>query len=847
MSTPLPQSAPVVHLDLRTDELAGTDPADLRAAVSVRLARQGRPQPHDQRFLVVDTPAGLAEHRTRYEQIMGYRTPGRVHVLCLLVGGLPARAADGYPAERRLVRPATLRGPEAGLLWAGDLQAGDGLQEPAAPDDPQSLAVLVDLLSVPEVYDETLDVLGGLPDGVAAPGLRVLEHGLSPDVRSQAWSEALLRFAGSHTASPAGPTARAGGDLPPALSSLVTGATTGSPGRREEGGAAARAHHAAVDGLADAETELVTFGSPVGLLTGAGRAELESALGRARQALDRYREVVGQVLRSDGGTAGVQSAAESSTRLARLGMAVAPAGTSGERIGDSLRSLALGLLREGLPLRSVAQRFALLAEQVQPLSNAPLLADLDRLRAPEPRDRELDADPPGNGVLAVAGLVGAVGGLWAVPGTAAALVVPVLTVLGMLLVGFRLPGGPARPADALRLGAAALAGAAVAAVTAQLAGVPLWAAVAGLLLALGCWAFLLLRAWHLHAQRWGRERGVTPLQDELNGLDDLLARALRECWAVEERRYCADAALSVVGVLRATAEAAEAEATRDLATETPAAEEGADDWLNGSAEESADDASWQDEYDWTSVPPRPDPRLDVDLDEPTGVGEAGPGPAGDTSTAAAPGPVPGAPRWLERGEAKGGPDLVPTLAADLTDATLTALEPYWGAVERGYAGDAAQERIAERVRELLGVARDHLRRNDVLPAPPFTAPHRVRSGPAGLLGIDARRVTDSAAVDPDGQGVVQLSSAEQLDLLSRNPAAVALIRFAPEAARDGSAADAAADPVAAPPAGRQESREVRTAAGRYAGTLRLTALRAGVVETVRPRHGAPSDTEEEQW
>lgn len=425
-----------------------------------------------------------------------------------------------------------------------------------------------------------------------------------------------------------------------------------------------------------------------------------------------------------------------------------------------------------------------------------------------------------------------------------------LVVLGMLLVAFRLPGGPARPADARRLGAAALAGAAVATVTAQLAGLPVWSAVAGLLLALGCWAWLLLRAWHMHAQRWGRERGVTPLQDELNGLDDLLARALRECWAVEERRYCADAALSVVGVLRATAEAAEDEATRDLASDTPAAtEEAADDWLNGPAEEGDDDLSWQDEYDWTSVPPRPDRWPDAGPDEPAGLGEAGPGPDGEGASGSALGPAarPGAPRWLERGEAKGGPDLVPTLAADLTDATLTALEPYWGAVERGYAGDAAQERIAERVRELLGVAREHLRHNDVLPAPPFTAPHRVRSGPAGLLGIDARRVTDPATVDPDGQGVVQLSSAEQLDLLSRNPAAVALIRFAPEAARDGSAAGSAADPVVGTAAGHQESRDVRTAAGRYAGMLRLTALRAGVVETVRPRHDAPSDTEEEQW
>ncbi|MGW3040179.1 hypothetical protein ACWC9T_09055 [Kitasatospora sp. NPDC001159] len=860
MSTPLPLSAPVVHLDLRTDELAGDDPAVLRSAVATRLAAQGLAQPHDQRFLVVDTPAGLDEHRTRFEQIMGYRTPGRVRVLCLLVGGLPAYPAEGYPAERRLVRPATLRAPEAGLIWAGDLQAGHGADDPAGPTDPRALGVLVDVLSVPELFDETLQLLGSLPDGVAAPALRVLEHGLSPEVRGQAWSEALLRFAGSHTAAPAGPTALTGGDLPTTLAGLVTGSTTGTPGRRVDGGEAARAYHEVVGALADAETELVTLGGPAGLLTGAGQRDLESALVRGRQALDRYGDLVGGVLRSDGGTAGTQPAAESATRLARLGVAVDPPTTTGERIGESLRGLAIGLLRAGLPLRSVAQRFALLAEQVQPLSNAPLLAELDRLRASRPHDRPLPPDPPGPGVLAATGLAGALGGLWTWPALPTALAVPVLLALGVLVAVVRLPGGPGQVSDAGRFGLAALLGAAAGAAAAAATGLPVWAGAVGLLTGLGLGGWLLLRTWHDHAQRWGLEHGITPLQDELNGLNELLSRALREFWAIEERRYCADAALSVVGVLRATAAAAEEEATRGLTAEQPEApSESEDDWLGRTADDESEDPSWgyerddrddrddrdeddaPDDYDWTSVP------SEASSDWTDVAPTAAPYGFGATATATGStgrGPRPAAgtagPRWLERGEAKGGPDLVPTLAGDLTDAALTALEPYWGAVERGHAGDAAQERITERVRELLAVARDHLRRNDVLPAPPFAAPHRVRSGPSGLLGIDIRRAADPIGPDQDGQGLLQLNSAEQLDLLSRNPDAVALIRFAPEAAREGSAGSAAAGHPA------EEGREVRTAAGRYAGRLRLTALRAGVVETVRQRHVSPYD-EEEQW
>ncbi|MFD9597819.1 hypothetical protein ACFWA9_34390 [Kitasatospora sp. NPDC059973] len=846
MSTPLSQSAPVVHLDLRTAELAGEDPAVLRAAVSARLAAQGLVQPHDQRFLVVDTPAGLDEHRTRFEQIMGYRTPGRVRVLCLLVGGLPARSDEDLPAERRLVRPATLRAPEAGLLWAGDLQAGHGAADQAGPADPQALAVLVDVLAMPELFDETLDLLGSLPDGVAAPALRVLEHGLSPEVRGQAWSEALLRFAGSPTS---GPTVLTGATLPTTLAGLVAGSTTGAPGRPVDGGETSRVRHEVVDALADAEAELVTLGSPAGLVNGAGRRELESALDRARSALDRYGSLIGKVLRSDGGTVGAQSAAESATRLARLGVAVDPATTTGEQIGESLRSLALGLLRDGLSLRSVEQQLSLLAEQVQPLSNAPRIAELDRLRVAAPPDRPLPPDPPGSGVLALTGLAGALGGLWTWPALPAALTVPVLLVLGMLRAVTRLPGGPGRASDAGRFGVAALLGAAVAAAAAGAAGLPVWAGALGLPAGLGLGGWLLLRTWHDHAQRWGLERGVTPLQDGLNGLDELLARALREFWAVEERRYCADAALSVVGVLRASVTAAEEEATRDLGADPPEAmAESDDDWLGRTADDDpGNDASTPygrgdhhqgdepaepdepDEYDWTSVPSGGGSERREEARTADPVRPAGPLPG----TAAA------GPRWLERGEAKGGPDLVPTLAGDLTDATLTALEPYWGAVERGYAGDAAQERIAERVRELLAVARDHLRRNDVLPAPPFAAPHRARSGPAGLLGIDIRRAADAAGPDQDGQGLLQLNSAEQLDLLSRNPDAVALIRFAPEAAQDGSGGHRTSP-------GRPEVRDVRTAAGRYAGQLRLTALRAGVVETVRQRHVSLPE-EEEQW
>lgn len=142
----------------------------------------------------------------------------------------------------------------------------------------------------------------------------------------------------------------------------------------------------------------------------------------------------------------------------------------------------------------------------------------------------------------------------------------------------------------------------------------------------------------------------------------------------------------------------------------------------------------------------------------------------------------------------------------------------------------SRTRIEGRVAELLSRARRHLRHNGVLAAPPFAAPRRTRPASAGLLGTDPHGLAGLVGAETDRQSVVQLSSPDQGTLLSRDPAAAVWIRFAPLAVRDE-----VEKAWRTNGAGHPED-VAWTSSGRYAGLLRLTPLRPGVVDTFRPRH-----------
>ncbi|MFG2746136.1 hypothetical protein ACGFY0_39520 [Streptomyces chartreusis] len=842
----------VIHLDLRAGAAALHSPSALRARVAQELGRAGLPEPDDPLFLVVDTPAGLNDHQTQYELLTGYRAVGEVRLLVLLVGSAPGSFAGeegGFQPDRRLLRPSVLRSSGSGLLWAGDLRSARTALEQPAPDDPDALAVLVDVLSVPDVYLGVLDGIQALPGAVAAPGVRLLEQDLPPEVRDRAWRDALTRFAGADDdlAPDVVLTASSGADLPEPLRGLVAGRRDRDPGHREPGGIADDAYRACADALDYADDAMAGLRTLPGLLRASRRETFETEVDQARKALDNYRDLVATALRSGGGTA--PSAAESATRLAALGLRVPSAEGMGERIGEGLREFALKLLGQGLALRSVAQRFTGLAGRVEPLPGSALLPKLAPHSAESVARQTTGAagpEVPGvpvAGPLAAAG-AGLLGALWSGPFLALAVLVPLLFV-GMAMLGaVRLRGAGRSGRWAVAPRVAAFGGAAVGAGVGYATDSPLWMGTIGLLTGLGIAMETVRRLWRAAAAAWAPGHTTAVLRRALDGLDGLLAEAVREHWAVEERLYCADAARSVAGMLRATAAAAEAEAVPEPARLAAGAASGAsaagahgdDDWLSSDPDLEPDDAhagaedgdgdwasmyAWEDGEQWDDS--GEDKGRDGDRDRAKGAGSGW----GDRPKEV--------PRWLERESGEGGPELVATLSADLTDAALEAMKHYWGAVERGQAGARAVRRTEERVRELLSTARHHLQHNGVLAPPPFAAPRRVRATSANLLGTDPHGLAELVGADADRQAVVQLSTPEQGTLLSRDPASATWLRFAPGAVRDEVEKSWRASGSVHP------EQVLWTSSGRYAGLVRLTPLRVGVVHTVRARHGSGPD------
>ncbi|WP_128435415.1 hypothetical protein [Streptomyces cyaneus] len=843
----------VIHLDLRAGAAALNSPSALRARVAQELGRAGLPEPDEPLFLVVDTPAGLTDHQLQYELLTGYRAVGEVRLLVLLVGSAPgafAGAEGGFQPDRRLLRPSVLRSSGTALLWAGDLRAARTALEQPEPDDPDALAVLVDVLSVPDVYLEVLERIQSLPEAVAAPGVRLLEQDLPPEVRDRAWRDALTRFAGADTdlAPDVLLTASSGADLPEPLRGLVAGRAGRDLGHREPGGVADDAYRACADSLDYAENALAGLRTLPGLLRSSRREAFEADVDQARQALDNYRDLVATALRSGGGGS-APSAAESATRLAALGLRVPSAEGMGERIGEGLREFAHKLLGQQLALRSVAQRFTGLAGRVEPLPGSALLPKLAPHSA-EAVARQTGAagtagaEVPGvpvAGPLAAAG-AGLLGALWSGPFLALAVVVPLLFVAMAMLGSVRLKGAgrPGRWAVAPRV--AAVGGAAVGAAVGYATDSPVWVGTIGLLLGLGVAVETVRRLWRAAAAAWAPGQATAVLRKALDGLDALLAEAVREHWAVEERLYCADAARSVAGMLRATAAAAEAEAVPEpegperLVAAGASAGFGASGggasveggWLFDDTDLEPDDAlADSDDGDWASVYAWEDEPAAEEKGKEPGR-ESGGAPSGRRGKGVV-------PRWLERESGEGGPELVATLSADLTDAALEAMKQYWGAVERGQAGARAVLRTEERVRELLSTARHHLQHNGVLAPPPFAAPRRVRATSANLLGTDPQGPAELVGAEAERQAVVQLSTPEQGTLLSRDPAAAVWLRFAPRAVRD-EVEKAWRTSGSVPP-----EEVLWTSSGRYAGLVRLTPLRMGVVNTVRPRHGAGPD------
>lgn len=889
--------SPVVVLDFRGGRDVPADGAGLRRRVGARLPDSGRGDTGDLRFLVVDEPDGLTAHAEAYELVAAAPTLGAVSLLCLVVGDLERqRSASPVDGGRRLRLASVLQSSGTGVLWAPDPRAGhDPRTADPAGETEAALVALTDLLRVREIFDKVLSDLHDAPVSVATLSLRVLEHDLTPDARDSAWTGALARFAGSEVPVTGPPAAQ---ELPSGLAELLgPGPERPVTALLRPGGPAdaARADCArAVEDLAEARAEL---SSARALLTGRRVADaVPSAMARAVDSLHRYRDVVAGVLR-DSGSPGVPHG-DALARLADGGVTL-PEGmwarrSRGGESYEGLQRCTARWLASGLPLRAVAARLAALAERVAPTPAAARLRDLERACPEESLERMSAAVPlyfarARAGQLVPTALAAFVCALAPWPGTLLALLPAAVFLLGGALAGAvrpgRAAGGRVHRADAAR--AVALAAGAGAgfgltlavSVPRELVLVGVLAGVLGAVLCVGAW-------WRRGVADWWEATGTSGLGPCLARVDAVLADALRrQWWAAEERTRCADGARTLAAVLRGAAVEADAghavsgppytsgvgpagpdgwsdpgwdesswqgqeqpDATQGYAAEPYAAEPGATPPYasetpapqpNGSQQyasrpapagqyppgqdPSEPDSSWPD-ADWPDDPP-----ADTQHDGwARGWAEPAAGPDGR------PRHMPRVdPPWLHRGAGEGGPDLVPTLVADLADATVAALRGHTGSDGgAGAAGPAggAPTTLEAAVSRAIAAAGLGLRDNGVVPAPPYARQDRVRADASALLGIGAQRVRDVLNTGSEQGRPLLLCPPAQLSLLSRDPAEARSIAFAPQAVRPVVEVRAGGLGTDGVPAAM-----VWTTSGRFAGTLRLVPLRAGVVENVRVR------------
>ncbi|MEU1375045.1 hypothetical protein ABZ442_15445 [Streptomyces triculaminicus] len=792
----------VVVLDFRSAYERPADRARLREAVAARLRREGAGEPEHLRFLVVDTPAGLTEHASAYELVMGYPTLGSVRVMCLAVGDLPRG-----PEPRRLRLVSVLRSTSVGVLWAADPQAGgetgDATGGDAGAAREGALGVLLDLLRTPELFDRVFAGLRHCPSSTAAPAVRALEHDLSAAARDRAWDEALARFAGDAAAE--APEFRTR-DLPGRLAELAGGGPRPAVDRfHVPGGPADTAHRACEQALRDVGQARSELGRPEGLRSGRPVAERPArAVEEAARALRHYRDLVAGALR-DSGALGT-TPGDAGLRLSDAGITVPSVGRGGPRpTEEDLGRYTLRMLDEGLGLYAVAGRLTVLSERIVPLPAAGRLPELDRVCPPSLTGSvttghlfRFASSRPGS--LALVATLSFLASLWPWPAVLLVLL-PLALLSGGHLLAFRARPNRAAGGRALLAGpaqtAAAASGVASGWVLGAVVTVPPWAALAGLLLAVLGTLVLLPVRWARAVDDWWAGSRADRLAVGLEGVDGLLADAIsQQWWAAAERTHCADAARALAGALRA-------------AVSTP--EEPDNHW---------DADGWDDEDGdgWPAGPGRPE-----------SVDAFGPAPR-PAQPAEGPAPYTGqsVPAWLDPGVGDGGPGLQRILVADLADATVDALRRHWGLAEPQARPSPASGHPAtpeQAVRRAVEAAHRHLSRNGVVPVPPFARQDRWRGDPVSLLGVGPQRLREALAPELAGRRLQPLCSQDQLALVSRDPDAARLIRFAPEAIRSLLEGDSLTDGT---------DGTVWTASGRFVGALRLTPLRLGTVETVWP-------------
>ncbi len=508
----------VVQADLRgqrTDEAADT---------AVRLLMD-KDNTDLTLLLVVDDTAELKAHQQAYETLLASRYTDRI--LCVAVG----RGEEKPPV---IALPGAVA-QAAGVLWVPDTsginwrlsRAAAATRRDPAEGAEAGLARLLELLTLSEVFDETLALVEKLPGRIANPGM-VLG---GTDGTGSDFPQALLA-AGERLLDPRGGRppefARTGRTSPPAAVRLRRG------GPLEAAVERARAAVAETQDLAGELTgSAALLSAPLPVAESIATAG--EALTRLRGRLeDLFSQAHGTTEPGDAQQDAIEHAGVIMPELedfdpARTRKAIAGYVTEGLRGGVSLPRLSEGLERQQGRLIPRGSR-----ERIPALVRACPDELLMRLREPGPM-------PGPEPWLPAAGLVAAAAaGLFPL-GLLSGLLLAVLWTLAVTYTVLRGPGGrPARHARALVAnGLAAAAGGVGAALVLPSMPPAVWSL--GILVALGLTGWAVSASWRSRTRRWVAGSGLDTAATAVDELLTVLSAAGREWSEASARLATADA------------------------------------------------------------------------------------------------------------------------------------------------------------------------------------------------------------------------------------------------------------------------------------------------------------------
>jgi hypothetical protein len=846
----------VVRIDLRRE----LDDVRSAAALDGRL-REAMRDAHLRaadvsRVLVTDTTADLGEHAWAYERLCTH--PGVAAVLCLAIGPTPGRVQgrdagasedDGSAAEPFhdpyvLVRPAQLQPPQAAVLWTGDVRgigwhpgqngAMSLTDSGMAADDVRGLDPLIELLQVPEVFDEAMRSLGEMPEAVASPALRLLVHEVPEDdlLRTQLQALDVCVSPSTDVRAATPPT----GALA-VLAGLAEPDDLAVDDCLPEDSRLRRTHWEAVEQMRRAQDALSALAGWRGLLSGGpATAAAVDTLRTSGEVLAGYRDSVERLFETVDGRVGLDS--DSRDQLTAMGVRIPRVpGTGSEEVGRALREHVLSRLARHQPLpevvawldefarRTVPSGSGAEVERVHQLCPDSVVDDLLR-----PPDFRIGRESAWAAVLGGAAALLAVLGVGGLP--AAAVVLVLLVAAGVraafsgadasepgagtqqLPLWLAVPATVWRPRAAWTLLIGWLAGAVIGAGVRFAATPPAWTRYLLTVLAALALVWAALALWSAAVRVWEARSGLATAAEVTDRLGEVIDRSVLKHWLLADARAGASDQARALRSLLDTCRQVLTDFTEQLGRRAHSG--------------------------WES--------------------SAHPGDGGRT------GPGGGRSAGVFAVEYVGhaGQTLQDTLVGDLADLVAAALSPYWQEALRNPSAAGALP-VASRTNELIHAYQRQLARVGTAPPPSFARDPAARPDPASLVGVDLYRVVQVLSPG-SGAETLQLCSPEQLRMLDRTPGATRSFGFVPQAMQGSflrslgaapaapGAGTARGEGAAADPERRAAGRSVWdsavsalpeivwTASGRFAGLLRLVPLSTGAVRVTWrqdvPRSGA---------